>query len=576
MDSVIGLLKKTLYIFSGHKRKTLVFLILSFVVAAIFEMLGVGLIMPFIAILDKPALLNENTTLKFFFENSGAQDYKGFFIISSILLVIFYIIKNILLGFLTYWQSAFLSKAEGDVASNLLKSYIYMPYKKYLTHNNAELVNNVTIESSMLFAGFIKPLFFIISDLLIVFCIILLLMLVAPIATITAISSTLITAYLFYFLTRKKLKSLGDSRHYHREKMVQWVNQAFGSIKEITILGRRKFFENSFRTHIDETIKIQTFYETVTQLPRLLIETTGVAVVIAVTVVLVSTEDNFLPKLSLFAMAAFRLMPAMQRITTCITKVKYYSKTLDSIYKTLNTNNTEETSDSTQLKFNDIIKFNNVSFSYGENTGNVLSEINLDIKKGESVGIIGKSGAGKSTLIDILLGLLKPNSGSVTVDNINIEENLKSWRSKISYMPQSVYLTDDTIKNNVALGVQSDEIDENLVWECLKKANIYDVIEKMPERLESRVGDRGLWLSGGQRQRIGIARALYNKPEILVLDEATTGLDPETEQMICETFIKLSDEITIIAISHQAALTNIAHTVYKLADGVLSKQKGHK
>jgi ABC-type bacteriocin/lantibiotic exporter with double-glycine peptidase domain len=344
-------------------------------------------------------------------------------------------------------------------------------------------------------------------------------------------------------------------------------------MKEITVMGRKKFFEDSFTDHASKMAKSQTFYETVIQLPRVVIESFGVIMLIIIMIILMNQGGNFIPTLSLFAMAAFRLMPSINRATACATKVRYYTKTLSNLHKDLETNETEQKkSNTSKIKFNNEINLNNLTFSYPNTNQEILSNLSLTIKKGSSIGIIGSSGEGKSTLVDIILGLMPLDKGEVSVDGINIRENIKDWHRHISYMPQTVYLTDDTIKHNVALGLNDEEIDENYIWQCLEKAQLADKVKSMPEGLNTMVGEQGTKLSGGQRQRIGIARALYNKPEVLILDEATTALDPETEDKICKTLKEISSDITIIAISHQPKLISITDEVYKLSNGRLAKE----
>ncbi|MDA0782222.1 MAG: ABC transporter ATP-binding protein [Rickettsiales bacterium] len=567
-------LSKTLDVFSSKEKFGLFLLFLSMVIAAILEMAGVGLIMPFIALLDKPEIVHNNEFAARIYAMSGAESYKQFMLICSGGLILFYLAKNIFLGFIIYRQSVFLAKSEANVGVNLLKKYLSMPYLRYVERNTAELVNNITIESTLLFAGLIKPIFFILSDALVTICIMALLLYIAPLATLCAVGVILLSASIFYIILRNPLKSLGESRRYHRQKMIQWVTQSLGSMKEITVLGRKKFFEDSFKEHASQMIKTQTFYETVIQLPRVIIESFGVIMLVIIMVILINEGGNFIPTLSLFAMAAFRLMPSINRITSSATKVRYYLKTLNNLHEDLNAKDYDNSTASDKtIKFASEIKLDNISFAYPDTNRNVIDGLSLTVKKGSSIGIIGPSGEGKSTLVDIILGLLPVNKGSVLVDGVNISENLKQWHKHISYMPQAVYLTDDTIKRNVALGVADEDIDDELIWNCLDKAQLADKVRSLPEGLDTTVGEQGTKLSGGQRQRIGIARALYNNPQVLVLDEATTALDPQTEEKICNTLKEISEEVTIIAISHQPKLISITDEVYRLSEGKLHIQK---
>lgn len=574
------MIQKILSLFKAEDRARIYALILFLFIAAMLEMCGVGMIMPFIAIIQSPVIIEQNKWFKLLYDALPVSSYNDFVILFSIIILAFYMVKNVAVGWIIYWQSKFLAKAESEIAADLLDKYLSMPYEQYLSRNTAELVNNTTMETSLLFAGLVKPFFIVISDTLVVAAILLLLMYIAPTATLAAMGTIGICSFLFYITLRARLKNLGRMRQHHREKMVQWVNQGLGSMKEIIVLGRKNFFINSFWKHAYEMIGQQTFYETVVQLPRLIIESFGVIVLVIITIILLKQQGDFLPIISLFAMAAFRLMPAINRITSSATKVRYYNHTLEVLYKDLK-GGWAVVSAQAELStlepciwhpepFSKEILIHDVAYAYPGTEAQVLENMNLVIKKGDSVGIIGASGSGKSTLVDILLGLLPPQHGKVMVDGVDIRKDLLAWRRHISYMPQVVYLTDDTIKNNVALGIPYDEIDEVLVWESLRKAQADNFVRELENGLETFVGERGSRLSGGQRQRIGIARALYNKPDILILDEATTGLDPETELRICNTLKEIAKNITIIAISHQPALISIANKVYRMESGKLT------
>jgi ABC-type multidrug transport system fused ATPase/permease subunit len=570
------MMHKLFSLFKAEDKVEIYALIFALFVSAMLEMIGVSLIMPFIAIIQSPDMIDQNKYAKLTYEITHASSYNNFIIYCSLIILVFYLLKNVAVGWVIYWQSKFLAKAESEISANLLSKYLVMPYEQFLSRNTAQLVNNVTMETAMLFAGLIKPLFIVISDTLVVIAILFLLVYIAPAATMAAMGATGICAVVFYVMLRERLKTLGKERLHHREQMIQWVNQSLGSLKEIIVLGRKDFFINAFWKHAYEMIGQQTFYETVTQLPRIIIESFGVIVLVVITIILLHQQGEFLPTIAVFAMAAFRLMPAINRITASATKVRYYTQTLNVIYDDFQIQSAAQPvaaiTDKIAKKFQDEIILQDVCYSYPATEKQVLQNINLSVKKGDSVGIIGQSGAGKSTLVDILLGLLPAQNGQIMVDGIDIQQDIIGWRRHISYMPQVVYLTDDTIKRNVALGIPDDEIDEALVWESLKKAQADEFVRSQESGLETLVGERGSRLSGGQRQRIGIARALYNQPDILILDEATTALDPETEKRICNTLTEIAKDITIIAISHQPALIAIADKVYRMEKGKLTLQ----
>lgn len=573
---------KIFTLFASNQHSKIYLIIFLLFLASILEMLGVGLVMPFIALIDSPSLVSENKWFKIIYEYLNTNTYNNFLILLSFFILGFYLVKNLIIGAITYYMSKFFATVEADLTVRLLNKYLHMDYIKYIERNSGHLVNNIIVETSMVFAGLIKPLFIVISDSFVVLAIFLLLVFISPYATIAAIITMGLCGLLFYLPLAKRLKEFGKIRQYHREQMLQWVNQGLGSLKEIIVLGRRQFFVDSFAHHVRTMIGQQTFYDTVVQLPRIVIETFGVIVLVVIVMILLqkSEANSFLPDIALFAMAAFRLMPAINRITSCMSKVKYYSNTLNILYQDLTNIFGEDTENKSfgaklvnesakRIDFKDNIKVKNLSFAYPGSSENIFEDLSLVIKKGRSIGIIGASGSGKTSFVDILLGLLPYNTGQILVDNVDIRDNIQDFRNVVSYMPQFVYLVDDTIKRNVAFGVQDSMIDEKLVMECLAKAELAEFIAKQPLGLETIVGERGARLSGGQRQRIGIARALYNKPEILLLDEATSALDPETEAKICATLKSIAKDVTIIAISHNKALTDIADEIYVLQNKTL-------
>ncbi len=569
------MIRKILSLIGNENKGKVYFLICCLFAEALLEMLGVGIILPFITTIQNPDLIHENRYLKLVYNYIGINSFSNFIMLFSVVILLFYLIKNSIIGYTIFWQSRFLASMEAGIATNLLSKYLGMDYEKYLSRNTANLINNISIELPLIFAGLIKPFFILISDSLIVFLILSLLIFIAPEATLAAIITIGSAAFLFYFTFRNRLKNVGKIRQENREKMVKWVGQGFGGLKELTILNRKQSFIDNFALHAQELIGIQTFSETTSLLPRIIIETFGVLVLVVITLILLQEPKNFLPIIALFAMAAFRMMPAISRITSSLTKVRYYSHSLNNIlndYTTISSTKTDVEIEDAKLKFsfNNVITIQSLTYSYPNTQKNVVNNINLEIKKGQSVGIIGPSGSGKSTFVDILLGLLPPQNGSILVDGIDIRNHIKQWHKLISYMPQAIYLTDDSIKRNVAIGVEDNKIDESLVWECLEKAQADEFVRNQPNGLETFVGERGARLSGGQRQRIGIARALYNQPKILILDEATSALDPEVESKICNTLQLLAKEITIIAISHQKKLISIADKVYNMVDGNLA------
>jgi len=572
------MIKKIFAIFTPEDRTKIYVLIIFLCVAAIFEVFGMFWIMSFVSIIQSPDIIENNRWPKLAYDLLHASSYNNFVILVGLLILTFYMLKNISVSCIIYWQSNFLARAESELATNLLSNYLSMPYENYLQRNNAELVNNATMGTSMLFAGLLTPCFILISDALIVAAILALLIYVAPVAMLATIVTIGICATFFYVMLRGRFKNLGKLVQYHREEMFQLVKKSLSSMKEMTVLQRKEFFVSRVCKHSHEIRDQQACYEAVKQLPRLILESFGMILLVITSIILIKQKIDLLPNIFLFVIAAFRLIPAINRIISSATKVRYYNHTLDVLYKELSQENSgfriQEGSEqvsglSSHKPFINEILIKDISYAYTGSETQVLANMNLVIKKGSSVGIIGASGSGKSTLVDILLGLLVPQNGQVLVDGVDIRHNLAEWRRHISYIPQIVCILDDTIKRNIALSIPDEQIDEILVWDSLRKAQADVFIREMEGGLETVVGENGFRLSSDQRQRIGIARALYNKPDILILDESTTELDAETEAQICETFKEIAQDATVFAISCQPALIEIVDRIYKIEGGKL-------
>lgn len=570
------LLKKILYLFNKREKLQIGVTFLLILIGAGFETLGVGLIPPFVALLGNPEIIQKQRILSWFFTKSGSSSNQIFLLWASIILLGIYLLKNTYLAILTCWQYFFLYKKQVSLSSRLLQSYLYSPYTFHLQRNSAELVRNVTSEVPQIFANVLVPMLTLVTEVMVMSCLALLLVIVEPVSS--AIAAVFLGAAIFGLnrTIRKQMSGQGLIRQEQSGQMIKWINQSLDGIKETKLLGREIFFLNSFVRSTKAYGKANLSAGLATQLPNLFIDTiliSSVLLIVIFSLIQGREIQSILPMLSLFAIAALRLMPSAKRIVSTITNIRYSKYAVDLIYKDLlfleKTKLTPSVNKSktsvNQFKYS--IEIRDVQYQYPNASKLSLSGISLSISKGQSIAFIGASGSGKTTLVDAILGLLTPSQGEILVDNKNILANLEGWQKQIGYVPQSIYLSDDTIRNNIAFGLAPNEIEEEQVRAAIRAAQLEGLVYSLPDQLETLVGERGIRLSGGQRQRIGIARALYHNPEIIVMDEATAALDNTTEREFMQALDSMSGHKTIIMIAHRLSTVKNCDCLYLLKEG---------
>lgn len=383
----------------------------------------------------------------------------------------------------------------------------------------------------------------------------------------------------FIAISKKFARGFGRECQTYKAKIYQWMNQALGGVKEVKVLGREAYFVDSYQTYYKKYAKGLRISRLLAAIPKYIVEMVSMAGLLIAIIIKIKYGRTdivtFIPQLSAFAVAAFRLMPSVGRINEHVTNILYASPSVELVYHDLKDvesleeegkKQPEQVLDS-EWEFRRELYIKKVCYRYPGMEENVIDHAEFVIKKGQIVALIGESGAGKTTLADILLGLLPPQYGKIRADEMDIFKNIDKWHKAIGYIPQTIYLSDDTIRNNVAFGIYEEQIDDEAVTEALKKAQLYEFVDGLSDGVETLVGDRGVRLSGGQRQRIGIARALYHDPEILVLDEATSALDNETETAVMEAIESLRGEKTMIIIAHRLTTIRNADVIYEVVDG---------
>jgi ATP-binding cassette subfamily C protein len=491
----------------------------------------------------------------------------------SVGVMAFYAAKNIFLMFHYYLEVKLPQDACVRVSTALLRGYLNTGYSFHFDRNSAEIIGNLINSVDVVFRIVLHNAVTLISELLMVVAILGVLLVTSPRGALVAGGSLSILAWVILRLTQRRVSGWGAQSKTLAKEVLKVSNQALGGVKEIKVLHRENFFLRQYREIRIRQSQIISFHEAFLSIPRLLLEAVF-AVLLGCLVILIATSADdptiTIPLLGLYGYAGIRLLPALARITAKLQRLDFGSAAVRDVYKDYNRIARETpvpSPDILPLPFARDIRLENVSFSYPKSVGSALRDISVTIPCGSSAGIVGPSGAGKSTLVDIILGLLQPDSGRVLVDGVDIAASVRAWQSNLGYVPQSAYLLDDTIRRNIAFGVPDSEISESRIAKSVQLSRLADFIAALPNGLDTKIGERGIRLSGGQRQRIVIARALYREPDVLVFDEATSALDTQTEREISSSIDSLSGQKTIIIIAHRMTTVRNCGSIIFLLDG---------
>jgi ABC-type multidrug transport system fused ATPase/permease subunit len=552
-------------------------------IAALLETFTVGIIPAFVALLGNPELVQTNPVLNWLYRQGRFSSTNDFLLWGSFALIGIYVAKSAYIAALIYGQQRFLYNKLVATAARLFSAYLHKPYTFHLQHNTAQLIRNINYEVEQVFVWVLVPCLSMAAELMAATFLALLLIVVEP---VTAAIATLILGVamaIFNQFIRKNINEQGQIRQHYDGKMIQWVSQGLGGIKETKILGREDFFVAAFQENCAIAGRSKLWLGLTNYLPNIFIETLVIVAVLAIVATILAQgrpSQSVLPILSLFAIASLRLMPSVKRIVGHSNSIRFYTASLDAVYQDLANLNKQTTAieksspaalltetDQQRLTFRHQITIENIAYKYPNASSNAIQNVSLKIPKGASIGLVGASGSGKTTLADLILGLLTPDRGQVLVDGQDIYAHLDDWQNLIGYIPQEVYLSDDTLLHNVAFGLDGDHIDRDRVWQAITAAQLDSLVEQLPDRLDTILGEHGTRLSGGQKQRVGIARALYHDPEILVMDEATAALDNITETEFVKALESISHQKTIITIAHRLSTIKDCDRLYFLQHG---------
>lgn len=567
------MLKKLGYILTAKEKRQVVVLLFMVVIGSFLELAGVSIFMPFINVIMDMDTIQETPYLSYIYNYFGFKNNSHFIVAIAGVIIFVYIFKNLYLAIEKNIIYKYSYKIQQRTSTGLLKSYLEEPYTFHLNKNVAELQRSMQEDTDLFTKGIIHVLE-LIAELVVCMVIGIYLFFVSKSITIIVVGAMLICTLVFTRTIKKYVKTIGQENQAYKGKLYQWMNQALGGVKEIKVLNREEYFIDNYNEYFKKYIVGLRISRLFGVLPKYIVETVcmvGLLIAIIVKILFGQKEIlEFLPQLSVFAVAAFRLMPSVGKINEHFSCTLYSLPSLELIYndlKAVEEAKTKEKKTDKEWSLKEKITLSHVRYHYPDSEENVLMDVSMEIKKGNTVAVIGASGAGKTTVIDILLGLLEPQYGKLFADDMDIQKNMSTWQKEIGYIPQVIYLSDDTIRNNIAFGVKEEDISDEAIVAALKQAQLYEFVRNLPEGLDTFVGDRGVRLSGGQRQRIGIARALYHNPEILVLDEATSALDNETETAVMEAINSLQGLKTMIIIAHRLTTIQNADVIYEIIGG---------
>ena len=571
------IVKKLRYILNRKQKINICFLGVMIFIGGLLETLSVSAILPVVWVIIDPVQAQENKYMQMVMQITGIDDVSRLIVPFLGLLIVMYTLKNAFLLLLASEQNRFIAYNRNKLISQVLREFLNRPYEFYLDADIPTVFRLTDSDIPNVF-NILMALISLVTE-----AVVFVLLCFVLIATDWKLVLFMIVVFglmslLMLKVIKPRMASLGAKNQAIQSRIAKWRIQAIYGIKDVKVLHREAFFADNYESSGKVGASYSKKHAVMNNIPRLLIETVFMASILSYIMIYIMTGHDattLLPMLTAFGVAAIRMLPSVNRINTYMTDISYFRPCLDYVYENMNiseisrrNNQTlQPVDESKTMQLKDKIELKDIVYAYPNTDKLIFDHANMVVPYGKSVGIMGPSGAGKSTIVDILLGLLKVHEGSITCDGVNIFENYPAWLAQIGYIPQSIYLVDEPIRNNIAFGIADEEIDDDRIWQVLEEAQLKDFIKTLPEGLDTTIGDRGVRLSGGQRQRLGIARALYHNPEILVFDEATSALDNETEQAVMEAINSFHGKKTMVIIAHRLNTIEKCDIIYKVDEG---------
>ncbi len=577
------MLKSVFKVFSGRQKRNLAGMAFLILVNSFVSLLSVSVLTPFIQAVMSPEELLKSDLIKMIYDMLSLSDTNQLVTLLAVLIMLVYIGKNAFVIFMNNMQYRFSYYGKREMQNKLMKYYISREYTFFLKNNSANLLQDIYFDPEMFYAAVLNMLQ-LASEVCVSGLLLLYLLWKDPLITCGVAVAMILLVFLFMKKLRRILSRFGEERRKYNAGVLQCMQEAFGGIKEIKIANREPYFEQEFcrqngiYTHV---IKQNAFLSSI---PKPVMEAVCIAGLMGAIIVRINLTDvdstQFVETLAVFAASAFCLLPSANKMSEYLGSIIHNGVVLHKIgdqYAAIKDMDIviKKEKNYKPISLEKEICVEHMTFQYPDTESPVLKDVNVTIPKNASAAFIGPSGAGKTTIVDLILGVLKPDRGAITADGVNISESYRGWHDKIGYIPQTIFMLDDTIRNNIAFG-QGDDIDEAQIWEALKKAQLDTFVAGLEHGLDTMIGEGGVRISGGQRQRIGIARALYRNPEVLVLDEATSALDTETEAAVMEAIDHLQGKMTMLIIAHRLTTIRNCNIVYKVENGTVTRQENEE
>ena len=578
----LDILKKLTCVLNKKQQKKIFGMGILILNGGLLETLGVSMILPLVtAILDKERMY-QNKYVQWICNILRIDNMDGFIILLLMVVVLVFVVKNAYLLYLAYAQARFVNNNQHRAGSYMLEEYLNRPYEFYLNADIPTIFRILDGDIPKVFQ-LLLSLIRLVTEVVVAMCLVIVVMIIDAKMTIMLLALFFVMTLIIVKVLKPILNKIGKENQEIQSLAGRWRTKAVYGIKDVKVLNSEHFFASFYEKHTRRGRDLTTKYSVLNNVPRTIIETTciaGILIYIAFCIGAGIDVTNLISQITAFAVAAIRLMPSMNRINTYMTDIAFFEPSLDYVYnhvdftkyRTLGKYTPDLPKNSEPIVVKEDITLRDVTYSYPNTDKKILDHANMLIPIGKSVGVVGPSGAGKSTVIDIFLGLLRAQEGSVFCGNRDVMDNYPSWLSKVGYIPQSIYLSDDSIRDNIAFGVPKEQIDDNRIWKVLEEAQMKHFVEALPQGLDTSTGDRGVRISGGERQRLGIARALYHNPDILVFDEATSALDNVTEKAVMEAINSFHGKKTMVIIAHRLNTIEKCDLIYRVENGQIVKQ----